>query len=485
VLDSAFHHVGGSLQLADQMLTWDASAATLGGRIRVTGNSSIDAFSQRIKNTNRTPLDRFKGEIELRQFPLDRLVSAARQDRILKPLRGLAGGRIKLRLDANWKPHGSGKLALRDVQWHRQPWSRELRTSLQLKGRSLRLEQLSGDFAGGRIRGQCDLLMGKPVKGTFQILLVNADARRTLTPIPEISANIEGPMNARIQGAIGDQWKGTAQLSMNRAKVLAVSVSGLRAPVEWTFSPTRSRLKLKTSNAVARVARGQVTGHLDVGWGTQLELEASARGTNLELRSLLRNVPGSNSVGTGRVSGQVWLAGRRIESANDLAGRFEVDLSQVQPLQFPILRQLSGFVGPIQPTTPFDSGKARGRLANGIVHLDQAKIDGNVAQLLVQGKATLRGKLDLDVTARTGEWADVPGGVSRLVRSPITLAAPAPVSLLAEANEFLSNRLIFLHVGGTTKRPMVRVQPARQLQQAAVRFFLRRAVNAAIDSQTN
>jgi hypothetical protein len=116
------------------------------------------------------------------------------------------------------------------------------------------------------------------------------------------------------------------------------------------------------------------------------------------------------------------------------------------------------------------------------VTLDRTVIDGGVAKLSVEGQTSLRGKLDLQVTAETGDLANAPG-LTRLVRSPLTLAAPVPVSLLAEANEFLSERLVYLHVGGTVKRPVVRVQPARQLQQETIQFFLRGPVNAAIRNQ--
>jgi hypothetical protein len=201
----------------------------------------------------------------------------------------------------------------------------------------------------------------------------------------------------------------------------------------------------------------------------------------MNLRSLLRDVPGVRSVGAGTIGGTLRLAGRRVESPDDLVGRFELDLSRVQPLQFPVLRQIGRFLGPIQPTTSFESGKATGRLANGIVHLDQFAIDGGVARILIEGSGSLRGRLDLDVTAKTGDLVGAQSELARLVRSPITLAAPVPVSLLAEANDLLVDRLIYLHIGGTVKRPAVRLQPARQLQQESLRFFLRRAVNSMVD----
>jgi hypothetical protein len=44
---------------------------------------------------------------------------------------------------------------------------------------------------------------------------------------------------------------------------------------------------------------------------------------------------------------------------------------------------------------------------------------------------------------------------------------------LTEASEFLSNRVIYLRIGGTISRPIPRVQPLPILREEAIRFFFR------------
>ena len=43
---------------------------------------------------------------------------------------------------------------------------------------------------------------------------------------------------------------------------------------------------------------------------------------------------------------------------------------------------------------------------------------------------------------------------------------------VARATTLLSNRVIYLHITGTLSHPTISVDPARQLAEEAVRFFL-------------
>ncbi len=52
------------------------------------------------------------------------------------------------------------------------------------------------------------------------------------------------------------------------------------------------------------------------------------------------------------------------------------------------------------------------------------------------------------------------------------LAAPAPIALLAKANDALKNRVVHVQVSGTADRPTIRLQPGKQLSQEAVKFFI-------------
>ena len=142
----------------------------------------------------------------------------------------------------------------------------------------------------------------------------------------------------------------------------------------------------------------------------------------------------------------------------------------------PVLSDMTKFLGSLPTTTSFDESKVKGRLGNGMVYLDRATMSAaNWPQILVEGTATLNGRLNLQVMARTNESGPA-DKLLELADSPLLLAVPAPVALVAKANDALRDRVIHLRVGGTTARPTIRWEPTRQLSQEAIKFFMNQAI---------
>ena len=96
-------------------------------------------------------------------------------------------------------------------------------------------------------------------------------------------------------------------------------------------------------------------------------------------------------------------------------------------------------------------------------------------QFLIQGTATLQGRLDLGVQARTGSVGPEPLAV-RLLGLNLPAFGPIPLSVVLQATSYLANKVVRLRVSGTVRRPIIRVEPAGLLTEEAVRFFLGRAL---------
>jgi hypothetical protein len=98
-------------------------------------------------------------------------------------------------------------------------------------------------------------------------------------------------------------------------------------------------------------------------------------------------------------------------------------------------------------------------------------------QIYMTGRATLAGRLNLEAIVSTGERFEPLQARSLLTR--LALATVPPARVLAAANDFLSNRVVHLAIGGTMRRPVVRILPFRSLREEAIRFFLRQAAGMA------
>src|SRR5205823_8333566 len=116
----------------------------------------------------------------------------------------------------------------------------------------------------------------------------------------------------------------------------------------------------------------------------------------------------------------------------------------------------------------------RGSLSRGVFRIQQLSLATSSLQLYVDGNVSLQGRLDLNVLARTQgmEAPNLP--FLRLLGLRIPVTGAIPITLVIEASNYLANRLIHLHVGGTIRSPTIQVKPVPLLTQEAVRFFVNR-----------
>jgi hypothetical protein len=178
-----------------------------------------------------------------------------------------------------------------------------------------------------------------------------------------------------------------------------------------------------------------------------------------------------NSSSAGVIDGTVRLRARRADSPKDFVGQFHITLSQAKAMEMPVLSDMTRFTNFV-PSSSDGDGTIRGRIGGGIVYLDQMQLSAANARILVNGTATFAGRLDMDVTASTGQEGPA-DALLEFADSPIMLAAPAPVVLIAKANKALKNRVVHVQVSGTAASPQLRLNPGKQLGQQAIQFFLK------------
>jgi hypothetical protein len=92
----------------------------------------------------------------------------------------------------------------------------------------------------------------------------------------------------------------------------------------------------------------------------------------------------------------------------------------------PVLHELAPFLLPGQSSAVFQSGTLRGRLSGGVFRIEELSFARTALQFSVTGTVTLQGRLNLDVTANTGN---------------------------------IGGRLIHLRVTGTVRNPIVTIEP--------------------------
>ena len=149
------------------------------------------------------------------------------------------------------------------------------------------------------------------------------------------------------------------------------------------------------------------------------------------------------------------MQGRDVRSLEDISGTYDLLVKDSQLLHLPVLSDLTNATGIGSTSKSFSNTEIKGRMTRGVIHVDRMTMVAASIHMFIEGKLTTRGRLDLEVTADTGQLLAV-GVVTGIIRPW----------------EWLRRRLIFLHVGGTIRSPVILPQTEKFVQQEVLLFFL-------------
>lgn len=466
----AVGNLAATLKVHDDLARYRLTGSGMGAKLEFDGQAELNELRPDSWPSN-------SGRLTVREGNLSS-ISAQLPERLRTQFLPLSG-QYDAELDVEMRPPGflpaaTGQITVNSIRWSSNELVPRATARLKLTDNTLRLHDFEAGFGNGFLRGELQTNLNAPQAGSALLTATRVDLKRLLGPWPDAARVVQGTIDARAEVDLGDSWSGTTQLSAARTKVMGMDVEFNRLPIDWTFSPSSGRARFDVRANAVRVGGGRVSGKTSVDFGSTLNLKTDLRLSRLDVKPLLpRRMARS---GRGRLSGRLKLQGRNVRALNDLQGSFNGDLADAQVLGLPVFRTLDRYFDAGQiGSHEFKSTDVKLRLARGVVSVDRISLANSGVQMLVEGKADTRGRLDFNVTAHVGQFDSQPE-LRRLIGSVGLLAQPAaPVALLAEANDFLSNRLIYLHIGGTVRRPTTRVRPGPLLQQEAVKFFLTEA----------
>lgn len=460
----------GTINYQNGVLAYELEGKTLGGTFDLEGQ--IPGAAERVK-------EKTKGRFSLKGVRVRRLAMALGLP-ATDELAGVLGIEMQYsHKDGDAIPNaGTGIVRITNVRWKDRPIAENLQGELAISDAQLRLRNIEGTLANGTMSAQLAYYFRQPNRSWFSLSLDNVESGLLLSPW--LGDRVEGPVEARIRGNLGDGWRGSANFDVTRGKVLGMSVSQWRLPATWSFHPDQNRGQIDIYDSSATVARGRATGKMSFAWdAASARTEGSIRFANAEFKELLRGTIGPSDLASGQTTGRIDFSGTNVRSMNDLVAKIVLAFNQAQALQLPVLQQISPFLG-IGATTTFHKGTMLARLERGVFRMEQVTLQGANVQLYLDGTASLEGRLNLEVIARTNTLG-IPADRLRLLGLRIPIAGPVPLVVIQEATALLSNRLIYLQVTGTPRSPVIRPRPLPILRDAAIRYFLDRAGVPTLD----
>ncbi|QEG23129.1 translocation/assembly module TamB domain-containing protein [Mariniblastus fucicola] len=387
-------------------------------------------------------------------------------------------GRLSLAMD--WSvtpgeyPSGTGSVTLEDAKWKNRLVSRKIYSDIGLDEGIMQLENISADLQQGEIAGRATVPLVGGASGKYELDVRNFSLERLMAVLLDDPIEATGQVNARISGRTGKTITGAGTLGLSRAGLFGVSDQSMKIPIRFSVQPSQQTATIEMPRTRFRAFRGNVNGKAKLDIGSRVRLESKLELADIDSKTLISALTGYTNTGDGKLSGRLEVSGKDIRSENDLVGTFRGQLEQSSAFSLPLLDQVSRFIGNAGSlrNDKFDSDAIDLVLSKGRVNVRQFRLQSSLASVVVLGDVFLDGRLDMEIAARV-ERLNQPTLLDELAGSPIARFTGPEVAFLAQAAEFLSERIVVLDVGGTTLRPHIRLSTAKQLKEEVIRYFLR------------
>ncbi|HBE69872.1 MAG TPA: hypothetical protein DDW52_17130 [Planctomycetaceae bacterium] len=408
-------------------------------------------------------------------------------------LRGLRGS-VDFHLQRSASQIDNGTLcnataSLQNISFGSSTLVHRVNADVLLTPNAAKLNQLAGKVAGGTLLGDAELSFpagitrlksNHSIGGRYRFSLANVNLRR-LGAALDVGNDVTGLASISAKGRIGPVVTAGIRTKLSNVLVNGLAVREIRIPVSAEYSPNSRRGAWHVHGASIYTGGGTVTlnseGNLSAG---RASFTAKADVVRVDTAKLFR----SGGVNAGIVDGEALLRAKRAKAPEDVVGGFNFRLSQLQGFELPGFDQLMQIVKmpsfTMNQLGEDDLAVVSGRIGGGLIHIDDATLSKSGILVMAEGTSTLGGRLDMDVTAVTN-LSGPASGLLELTDSPLMLAAPAQVALIAKANDLLKDRVFYIEVAGTTRKPALHVQPGKNLSQDALRVVLSSALggNAA------
>ncbi|NND95898.1 MAG: hypothetical protein HKN47_01055, partial [Pirellulaceae bacterium] len=348
----------------------------------------------------------------------------------------------------------------------------------RLSGNTLSIDQVTGSYAGGRVdaNGRWSLDSGI---GQVNVRLSSVNASKFFLPISTTTAEqLDGRLSARLGLYTGtsDRISARGSVEISDGRAYGLPVTSAHSDITAWLSTRMDRWHVAMPTIAGQTGNGRVTGSLQFDSAYQLtkfDMRSHWKADRVDFTKLLYEAQGSTtSLASGRLSGKLTLNGDNVATVNDLSGNFDFELDGSSGQSIPGLTDAQNYLGSIALAgVRFEEGTVRGNIGGGRAQVKEFQLSSPQAMVWAEGNMQLASQtLDMEAVISTGNFQTNPLVTSSLQFALATYAAP--VSVLIEINQLLSNRTIFVDVRGPANDPRLRLKPLASIREEAARFLL-------------
>lgn len=414
------------------------------------------------------------GSVQLDGIRLSRLSEIFQRRAAATSLAGTVNARLSYRHDpATGRPVGQGQFEIVELREGEALLSDRIAGAIRATTEAITLEDLGGSLAGGLLRASGEWFFNPGRRSRFHVSLYAVDLNALVKGRLPGDFRVAGAIDADLLAFAGQDryWQFDGAATLREAMIDGIPFHDARFSFDGLYDPTTSHSELHVRDAAAQLAYGHITASASAISAGGLSIDARGKFTDVNVHQLLKRWASASQYGVGKMTGEFTLAGRDVRSIDDLAGTLKAKLRDTQAASLPLSQTLQSYIaGGLTSSSRFGAGDLRARLARGVIRIQRLSLSSAKLQLFVKGGVSLAGRLNLSVVANTGQVNSTPALL--LIAARLSTLVSPPIGLLLEANQFLSNQVVYLDVTGTLHSPTVRIRPLPMLEEEAVRFFL-------------
>lgn len=464
------------LSVANGHVQIAANSEISGGSISLTATTTLPAIQAWQQNGARPVKIPVLASIQSTPIMAQPLIATLDRSRQLREVR--ASVEFSLSRDRTAIEQGlwcTATATVGQLTYRNSKLASRLQADLVARPTGIQARSISGKVAGGNLQGEVDLDTSPSLNGRYRLSVDGINLRRALAPIPA-ARGVTGSLSASAIGRIGDVTTANVRLKTSNVVAGGLAIREFRMPLSADYQLQSGRATWRTRGVSVQIGGGTI--NIDSEGSLTRGLASFTTGVNISRMDTSKVLRGK-SLNAGIIDGSLKLRAKRARAPADIVGNFQVQLSQIQGFEVPGFDQLLQLAKMPSFTAnklgKNDLGIIDGRIGGGMIHIDQGTLSKSGIMVLLEGTSTLSGRLNMDVTAITNPSGPADGLVE-LANSPLMLAAPAPVALIAKANDAMKDRVIYVAVTGTSSRPTLHLQPGKSLSQNTLRFILSTAV---------
>ncbi len=463
--------------LRNDQLNYGIDGALMGGKFE--GRGATEIGNQRLEKIE------FPIEFKLSNALLAKLERKSPLFRSLKDLDGNLSAVAEFVVGLNRPFEGDGRVAISDAKWNNELLTRSASIHFNVDHDRLLLNDVRADLKRGKIKASATIALRGGLSGRYDCDIRQMDLARIAAIVSKQPLEIEGLFDARLNGQIGDALSGRGYLGVDRASLHGVNGQSVRLPIQFSISTATGSGQAELRRSTFRLFDGTASGTAKVTFGSRTSLNADLKLSRIDTGKMMRSVADFDQAGQGELNGRLKIKGNRIRTVRDLKGSFEGELDRTSAFQLPVLADLGrALAGNRLQSDNFSSEDIVLQLNNGRVEVKSLNFSNPLATVAISGFMFVDGRLDMGVAARIERFNE-PTLLEQLADSPLAQIRGTPASFIAQAANFISDRVVFLKVSGTANRPQIRVDSRQQLREETIRHFLRGSQILPIDQLRN